>query len=148
MLIRFSLESEWQVFLGLQDSSQYPSWSNNAVVWMVLILPISNPSPPFQALGNCSKCISYNWYHYHSCFTARSKYLSLFGFYIFTVVHWDCQVHYMPGLFFFVFFFLFVCLLIITRCGLLSRIRWSVYISKSQIGTVTWNYILIDFDTK
>ena len=79
-----SLESEWQrVSSGLQDSSKY---SNNVLVWMILILSlISNSfSLFFKLLGTIPRAPTTNsitvTLMFHSIFSslARSKYLFIF----------------------------------------------------------------------
>ena len=91
----FSLESDKQVPLSLQDSSQYSSWSQlcSCFGWSPLVLQL--PSPPvlvpifwwlYQAHHN------YNWYHcYFHAFQFPSKVQVLIPLDFLSVDHRDKQ---------------------------------------------------------
>ena len=91
LIAGLSLESEWQqVSSGIQDSSQYSSWSLQFRVF--LWFPI--PAVFFQGFGDRSKGSSNIWYHCHSVVPqlfflfnslAGSKYLSIFHFLLFSL---------------------------------------------------------------
>ena len=77
---------------------------NNALVWMVSILPpMSNSSisiyMPLEAIPSAAITIGITFVFYSFLsFLARSKYLSLFVFFDFySVVCWDDKIHYMAN---------------------------------------------------
>ena len=137
-----SLKSEWQqVSSGFQDSSEYSNWSQQCYsldglnsFFDFLLLQFLFFFVFFSSLfGDCSRYSDYTWYHCHPNVPqllfnslARSNYLSIFHFFlIFTLGHRNSIIFYMRSSFFFFFF-----LLINTTSGLLTRIMWSIYISK------------------
>ena len=106
---------------------------SNAVVWMVLVLPmISSSSSTFsKPLGTVlstpatiDMVVTFMFYNVFSSL-ARSKYLSLF---LFSLIFTQWSAGWQSSQFSRFSFFL----LIITRSGLLVGIRWSVCISKSK----------------
>ena len=105
---------------------------NNTIIWIVsirLLIPKS-PSLFSKSSGDVSSApvtigmtVTFMFHGINSL--ARSMYLFFFFFFFFHfVVHLDRKVNYTAGSF---------SSLIITRYGLLARIRWSVCIWKSQI---------------
>ena len=87
---------------------------NNTVVWMVSIRPLISKTPkPLSKPLKTVLCVP----------LATSWYLSLFFFEFHCVVRRESKVHYLASTLF---------LLIVTRSSLLTGIRWSDCISKSQ----------------
>ena len=107
---------------------------NNAVVWMASTRPpTSKSSRPFNnplvtvPKASITICIIVT-FMFHSFFhsLARSRYLSHFS-HSFSFILWSTGTAKSTILQVFFFF-----LLIIIRSGLLAKIRWSVYMSKSH----------------
>ena len=138
------------VFTGVSSDSKshQVSWIflsnladlNNAAVWMVSIrLPIFNSSSPLsKSLGNVQNpLISITLtLKFHSFFSslARFKYLSFFFFFSFS---WIFTL-YSAGTVKYTRRQVLCLLLLITRSGLLARIKWSISISKSQRIICIW----------
>ena len=131
-----SLESEWQVFSCLQDSSQYFGWSHQCYSLDGLhSSSIFKSSSPFTNLllsvSRAPITIGINiTFMFHNFFNslARSKYLSFFSLSFISTLWSDGTVKstILQVLFFF--------LLIIIRSGRLTEIWWFVFISKSQMS--------------
>ena len=106
---------------------------NNAVVWMVSTRPpTSKSSRPFNnplvTVPKAPITIGINiTFMFHSFFNslARLRYLSLFS-HSFSFILW------LPGIAKSTILQIFFFLLIIIMSGLLAKIRWSVFISKSH----------------
>ena len=112
---------------------------NNAVVWMVSTRPLISKfycscNNPLVTVPSAN----YNWYHrqlhVHSFFNslARSRYLSLFSSLVLPCDEPECQSSLFGRFSFFFFFSFFSFLLTDTKSSCLAKIRWSVFISKSQ----------------
>ena len=107
---------------------------NNVTVWKASIRPlISKSSSPFTnwSFSECTKSTNYNWYssHFHvpQFFNSlvRSRYLSFFTL-SFSFTLWSSRTAKST-----ILQVLFL-LLIIIRSSCLSKIRWSVCMSRSQ----------------
>ena len=107
---------------------------NNAVVWMVWAAIFNPSSPPYQAFEDFPSTptiigitVTFMFHNYFS-FLVVFNYLFLFSFsFIFSLCSSGTAKSTIWQI-----LFLFIFLLTITRSGLLTGIRWSVCISKSQ----------------
>ena len=99
---------------------------DNAVVWMVLILPLVSKSLGTVPHASTTIGITINLM-FHSLFQslAKSRYLCIFFafFYFHSLFCWNDKTHETANSLF---------LIITSKSGLLTRIRWFIYISKSQ----------------
>ena len=123
----FSLDFKWQqVWLGPGTLLSVLADLNNAVVWMVTTRPLF-----FKSTSPCTKSTNYKWYHRHSHFPqffnslTRSRYLNLFSrpfnFTLWSARRAKTSIRQVT-----------FSLLIISWSGRLTKINWSICISKCQ----------------
>ena len=108
----------------------------------------------FPNLWDHSRHINNNWYHRHSHMRQlffrggdppRSKYLSLFWLFLFSLRRGSKIYKVTSSFFLFFSLFFFFFLVIITRSGILAGIRWSVCILKCHgiLATHSLGQILV-----
>ena len=127
----FSLQSEWQQVLSLQDSFQY-SGSYQCVVWMVYTHSLISKSSssctnPLVTVPSTLITIGITiTFMFHSFIQLSSKVYVFISLFILLVLPCDQPEWQSP------LFGRFSFLLIITRSSHLAKIRWSICIQKKK----------------